>query len=297
VGAGAVLQVPLGLSIVTEHWVARSILTRARQPEADFLPLSLRPVPRPPQQQQQQQQQQPQQQQPQQQQQPASLAAGAAGQQQEAPPATAVAGSGRLPGPDSTSTLPFTAQQMAEVMQEVTSLAAPAAPCQAAAAAAAGRAANLGPSPQPAVAAAAAAAAAAAGAGEAALRGILVGAPAAPHLAAAAGPAAAAGERQDGDGWRQCVVARQGSEFICVRGTAPRFTGGHTGIPWGFAGVWDEPCDEAAARCGPLATRICRIFAMREAMRGSTRAGAQRVQGVQVPCRVPARPSYWASLF
>jgi hypothetical protein len=45
-----------------------------------------------------------------------------------------------------------------------------------------------------------------------------------------------------------CTVARQRSEFVAVQGVRPRFTGGDTGIPWGTAGVWDEPYDDEAAR-------------------------------------------------
>ena len=51
-----------------------------------------------------------------------------------------------------------------------------------------------------------------------------------------------------GDASLPCVVERRGAEWVAVQGVRPRVTGGHTGIPWGTAGVWDEPCDEAAAR-------------------------------------------------
>ncbi len=44
------------------------------------------------------------------------------------------------------------------------------------------------------------------------------------------------------------MVERRRAEFVCVRGAKPRFTGGHTGLPWGASGVWDEPYEEAAAR-------------------------------------------------
>lgn len=45
-----------------------------------------------------------------------------------------------------------------------------------------------------------------------------------------------------------CKVVRRGAEWVAVQGSKPAFTGGHTGIPWGSCGVWDEPYDEALAR-------------------------------------------------
>uniref|UniRef100_A0A1D1ZYL6 DNA polymerase n=1 Tax=Auxenochlorella protothecoides TaxID=3075 RepID=A0A1D1ZYL6_AUXPR len=49
-----------------------------------------------------------------------------------------------------------------------------------------------------------------------------------------------------------CRVERVGSEFVAIEGdTLPRFTGGDSGLPWGWAGVWEEPWDEATA----MATR------------------------------------------
>ena len=57
---------------------------------------------------------------------------------------------------------------------------------------------------------------------------------------------AAANEATD-DGL-PCVVVRRGSDWVTVQGRKPRFTGGHTGIPWGSFGVFDEPYDEATAR-------------------------------------------------
>jgi hypothetical protein len=45
-----------------------------------------------------------------------------------------------------------------------------------------------------------------------------------------------------------CIVERRGLEWIAVQGEKPRFTGGHTGIPWGSYGVWDEPYDEVKAK-------------------------------------------------
>uniref|UniRef100_A0A1D1ZQP1 BRCT domain-containing protein n=1 Tax=Auxenochlorella protothecoides TaxID=3075 RepID=A0A1D1ZQP1_AUXPR len=45
-----------------------------------------------------------------------------------------------------------------------------------------------------------------------------------------------------------CRVERVGSEFVAIEGdTLPRFTGGDSGLPWGWAGVWEEPWDEATA--------------------------------------------------
>lgn len=44
-----------------------------------------------------------------------------------------------------------------------------------------------------------------------------------------------------------CVVERRGSEWVAVQGEIPRFTGGHTRIPWGSYGQWDEPFDQEAA--------------------------------------------------
>jgi DNA polymerase lambda len=45
-----------------------------------------------------------------------------------------------------------------------------------------------------------------------------------------------------------CVVERRGARWVAVRGRLPAATGGRSGLPWGFAGVWEEPVDEAAAR-------------------------------------------------
>ena len=45
-----------------------------------------------------------------------------------------------------------------------------------------------------------------------------------------------------------CRVLRKGSDFVAADGhTLPEFTGGDTGIPWGWAGVWQEPWDPATA--------------------------------------------------
>lgn len=45
-----------------------------------------------------------------------------------------------------------------------------------------------------------------------------------------------------------CRVLRQGSDFVAADGhTLPEYTGGDTGIPWGWAGVWQEPWDPATA--------------------------------------------------
>lgn len=45
-----------------------------------------------------------------------------------------------------------------------------------------------------------------------------------------------------------CVVERRGSDWVAIRGKKPKFTGGHTGIPWGSYGIWDEPFDPGTAR-------------------------------------------------
>ncbi len=58
----------------------------------------------------------------------------------------------------------------------------------------------------------------------------------------------AAGQQQAQQAQQACRVVRRGAEFVAIRGVKPRFTGGDTGIPWGTAGVFDEPYDPAAAR-------------------------------------------------
>lgn len=63
-----------------------------------------------------------------------------------------------------------------------------------------------------------------------------------------AAPAASDTASQAGAEKGECVVERRGSEFVCVQGSKPRFTGGNTGIPWGTFGVWCEPYDAATAR-------------------------------------------------
>ncbi|PRW58402.1 DNA polymerase lambda [Chlorella sorokiniana] len=58
----------------------------------------------------------------------------------------------------------------------------------------------------------------------------------------------AGGEQPPQQAQLPCRVVRRGAEFVAVRGVKPRYTGGDTGIPWGTAGVFDEPYDPAAAR-------------------------------------------------
>jgi hypothetical protein len=86
------------------------------------------------------------------------------------------------------------------------------------------------------------------------------------------------------------VVQRRGAEFVVVSGSKPRFTGGHTGIPWGTANVWDEPYDEEEARSGAAAAAAAAVGS-----RGCTgrRAGGKGAAGSEPLGRPRLTPAGW----
>ena len=127
---------------------------------------------------------------------------------------------------DSQATVPFTAEQWALVMEDVSSLPPDVHPDRDPAAAEAA-------APSKALAAAAAAAAAAEAA--AAVQPV---SGAAPGLGAAAAAAAGTASPASQERFEECVLARQGAEFVVVRGRKPRFTGGGTPYPW--VSAWRE---------------------------------------------------------
>lgn len=236
---GIVLKMPVGLWIVSDKWIVASIQARSRQQEEKYLPPVLQPAPQPPPWQ--QLPSRPRQAVPAEQQHGHQQQQTAAEQQRRQDEPEVIGGIVRVVPPraadSSTSTVPFSQEQLACILQDVSSARTSGELLPAS---------NSGPPVGAAAAVAAAAAAAALKAGGGLGRLQLAPEPAGPEASAAA----AAGAAIDGTEGREfvCKVVRRGAEFICVRGSKPHFTGGHTNIPWGTGGVWEEPVDEAAAR-------------------------------------------------